>query len=81
MNIQRETTISTLDEMCALMCGGTEDELDKKDMTFQCGFKSEDNWYNAHVNKTLDMDEYYKWYDNNCAKCIYASEVCMYGED
>ena len=55
--------------------------MDKKDMTFQCGFKSEDKWYDAHINKTLDIDEYYKWYDNNCAKCVYASDVCMYGED
>ena len=26
MNIQREITISTLDEMCELMCGGVEDD-------------------------------------------------------
>lgn len=53
----------------------------KQDMTFQCGLKSEENWYNAHIDKTLDIDEYYKWYDDNCAKCIYASDVCMYGEE
>ena len=26
MNIQRETTVSTLEEMCKLMCGGVEDD-------------------------------------------------------
>lgn len=29
MNIQRETTISTLDETCELMCGGVEDDYDE----------------------------------------------------
>ena len=33
MNIQRETTISTLDEMCELMCGGIEeDDYDEKEI-------------------------------------------------
>lgn len=32
MNIQRETTISTLDEMCELMCGGVEDEEEEKEV-------------------------------------------------
>ena len=31
MNIQRETTILTLDEMCDLMCGGVE-EYDEKEV-------------------------------------------------
>ena len=32
MNIQREITISTLDEMCELMCGGVEDEEEEKEV-------------------------------------------------
>ena len=33
MNTQGETTISTLDEMCELMCGGVEEEFyDEFDM-------------------------------------------------
>ena len=32
MNIQRETTISTLDEMCELMCGGVEEDYDEKEV-------------------------------------------------
>ena len=32
MNIQRETTISTLDEMCELMCGRVEDEEEEKEV-------------------------------------------------
>ena len=32
MNIQRETTISTLDEMCELMCGGVEEDYDEQEV-------------------------------------------------
>ena len=32
MNIQRETTISTLEEMCDLMCGNVEEDYDEFDM-------------------------------------------------
>ena len=28
MNIKRETTISTLDEMCELMCGGVDEDYE-----------------------------------------------------
>ena len=31
MNIQRETTISTLEEMCELMCGGVEEDEEEKE--------------------------------------------------
>ena len=32
MNIQREMTISTLDEMCELMCDGVEEDYDEKEV-------------------------------------------------
>ena len=32
MNIQRETTISNLEEMCELMCGRVEDEEEEKEV-------------------------------------------------
>ena len=38
MNIQREMTVSTLEEMCELMCGGVEEDYDENnEVLFKSG--------------------------------------------
>lgn len=49
----------------------------KVDMSCKCGG---DKWFQLYGDE-ITKEDYEKWYKENCAKCIYAYEVCMYGEE
>lgn len=49
----------------------------KTDMSCKCGG---DKWFQLYGDE-ITKEEYEEWYKENCAKCIYAYEVCMYGEE
>lgn len=51
----------------------------KIDMSMSCGLKDFEMWHAAEKGEISDAD-YDKWYEINCARCIYAHEICMYGE-
>lgn len=54
--------------------------MDRIDMSKSCGLKYMENWIKTHLNETMSQNEWSKWYDENCGKCEYMCEVCMYGE-
>lgn len=53
---------------------------EKIDMSPTCGFKDFEMWHAADEGEITDI-EYDIWYEAHCAKCIYAYEICMYGEN
>ena len=54
--------------------------MDKSDMSNLCDFKYEEHWIKANRDRTMPQEDWMKWYMNNCGKCIYMCEICMYGE-
>ncbi|MCM1295161.1 MAG: hypothetical protein NC311_06440 [Muribaculaceae bacterium] len=52
----------------------------KCDMSATCGLKYHQYWMDTHVNHTMTEDELKVWFEKNCGKCSYMSEICMYGE-
>lgn len=52
----------------------------KVDMSSTCEFKYTEYWMKANMEGTLSEEDWYKWYDAHCGKCIYMCEICMYGE-
>jgi hypothetical protein len=53
--------------------------MDKKDMSKTCGFKDAEMDYMA--GKEITYKESEKWFNENCRQCIWASDICMYGEE
>ena len=53
--------------------------IEKKDMSNTCEFR--DSEMNYKAGKEITYEEYDKWYSENCAQCIYESDICMYGEE
>lgn len=49
------------------------------DMHDKCGIGYEGMWMKL-INHEITQDEFDAWFDENCAKCSYMNEVCMYGE-
>lgn len=54
--------------------------MDKQDMSKSCGFKSVEIW-NKYYNDEITAKEFDEYYQNYCLKCIYTSDICMYGEE
>ena len=54
--------------------------MDKIDMSSTCGFKDAEMWH-KHYNHEITDEEFNKYWDNNCGKCIHMCEICMYGEN
>lgn len=52
----------------------------KEDMSKTCGFKYNEFW-TAFNRRIISKDEWNKWYNENCGRCKYMCEICMYGED
>ena len=52
----------------------------KIDMSKKCGFKYYE-YRKLKSENALSQDEWNNWYNNNCGKCKYMCEICMYGED
>lgn len=52
----------------------------KIDMSKKCGFKYYE-YRKLKAENALSQDEWNNWYGNNCSKCKYMCEICMYGED
>ena len=52
----------------------------KLDMSKTCGFKDAEIWY-KYYNGEISAKEFDEYHNNNCLKCIYASDICMYGEE
>lgn len=52
----------------------------KIDMSKKCGFKYYE-YRKLKSENALSQDEWNNWYNNNCGKCKYMWEICMYGED
>lgn len=57
-----------------------EIKIAKTDMSKQCGFRYTEYWVSANVDGTMSQEEFNSWYSENCGKCIYMGEVCMYDE-
>lgn len=55
--------------------------MSKTDMSRTCGFKYHEYWDKANNKRTMTQEEFKKWYNDNCAQCIYMGEICMYGEE
>lgn len=53
----------------------------KKDMHETCDINYSAMWFKCHVSHTITQEEFDKWLEEHCYKCIYMSDVCMYGED
>ena len=53
---------------------------EKQDMSNCCKFKYDEYWMNANYYKTMSQEVWLNWYRDNCGKCQYMSEICMYGE-
>lgn len=53
--------------------------MEKVDMSKTCGLGQMQKWIDRY-EKTISDQEFEEWYEKNCAKCIYESEICMYGE-
>lgn len=56
-------------------------ENNKQDMSKMCNFKYEENWIKANHDKTMEQEEWDKWFSEYCGKCKYMCEICMYGEN
>lgn len=50
------------------------------DMSHTCQKFDCFNLYTKYHRGLLTLEEYNKWYDNHCGKCVYMHETCMYGE-
>lgn len=50
------------------------------DMSATCGMHYDEYWRAVHVDHTMSEDYFLCWFDRNCAKCTYMSEICMHGE-
>lgn len=55
--------------------------MDKMNMSSTCGFKYEEYWRKTHMDQTMSQEDLDNYIDENCAKCRYMSDICMYGED
>jgi hypothetical protein len=53
--------------------------MDKQDMSRTCGFKDAELGFKRASCEITD-EEYDEYFDNNCGKCKYMCEICMYGE-
>lgn len=53
----------------------------KQDMSAVCGHHYEEYWYAANEKHTMPQDQFQQWFKQNCAKCLYMSEICMFGEE
>lgn len=53
----------------------------KEDMSKNCSFKYNEYWSAANHYRTMSQLEWIKWYSENCGKCQYMCEICMYGEE
>lgn len=49
-------------------------------MSKQCNFKYSEYHVRANILNTMNKEEWEKWFSENCNKCKYMCEVCMYGE-
>ena len=54
--------------------------MDKLDMSKNCGFNDVEMWHKRDRNE-ITQEEYDIWVTNNCSKCTYSSDICMYGEE
>ena len=54
--------------------------MSKQDMSKECGFKEMEMFY-KHYNGEITVEELDEYYNNNCMKCIYMYEICMYGAE
>lgn len=52
----------------------------RKDMSKSCGFHYQEYWVKANCDGTMIQEEWDDWFNNNCAKCFWMSEICMHGE-
>lgn len=53
----------------------------KWDMSTSCGLMYDKYWADTHVHHTMSEEYFKKWFMENCARCKWMSEVCMFGED
>lgn len=53
--------------------------MDKKDRSRTCEFKDAEMHYMAGKEVTYEESE--KWFNENCIQCIWAGDICMYGEE
>lgn len=51
-----------------------------KDMSSTCGFHYFE-YFVARDKGEMTKEKFSAWFDENCAKCFYMCEICMYGED
>ena len=51
-----------------------------KDMSSKCGIKYFEMCIQERDGQITD-EEFQEWFADNCAKCSYMCEICMYGEE
>lgn len=54
--------------------------MKKKDMSGTCGFKDVEMYYKCENGEISNL-EFLEYFNNNCGKCKYMCEICMYGEE
>lgn len=50
----------------------------KVDMSATCGHR--DYEVSSQAGEQITYEEAEKWFDDNCGKCIWSSDICMHGE-
>jgi hypothetical protein len=53
----------------------------RTDMSGTCEFKYDEYWMAANHYHTMSQEDWMKWYNEHCGKCIYMCEICMHGEE
>lgn len=51
----------------------------KKDMRYKCLGLYDELWQQCYIKNTISQEEFLKWYNENCNRCIFMNEVCMDG--
>lgn len=60
--------------------GVKELQVERKDMSDECGFKYDEYWMAANHYRTMSQEDWQDWYRQNCRNCKYMCEICMYAE-
>lgn len=59
---------------------GSTSKPQKFDMSKKCGLEYFNKWNQMNKGQ-ITYEEFINWFNMNCEKCKYMSEICMYGEE
>ena len=52
----------------------------KKDMSGTCGQHYDKYWDDTNIHHTMTPEAFEAWLRENCYKCRWMSDICMFGE-